>query len=45
MFVANVGPFESFLVCVAPFIVVDIIKVAAAIAAARTVIRALPVRK
>ena len=45
MFVANVGPFESFLVCVAPFIVVDIIKVAAATAVARTVIRALPVRK
>ena len=45
MFVANVGPFESFLVCVAPFIVVDIIKVAAATAAARTVIRALPARK
>ena len=45
MFVANVGPFESLLVCVAPFIVVDIIKVAAATAAARTVIRALPARK
>lgn len=42
MFVANVGPLESFLVCVAPFVVVDIMKVAAATAVARTVIRALP---
>ena len=42
MFVAGVGPFESFLVTVAPFIVVDIIKVAAATAVARTVIRAVP---
>jgi len=42
MFVANVGPMESFLVCVAPFVVVDIVKVVAATAVARTVIRALP---
>ena len=41
MFVANVGPVESFLVCVAPFIIVDIVKVVAATAVARTVIRAL----
>lgn len=45
MFVAGVGPLESFLVCVAPFIVVDVLKVAAATAVARTVIRALPARR
>ena len=44
MLVANVGPLESFLVCVAPFIVVDIVKVAVATAVARTVIRAVPTR-
>ncbi|MBQ9042622.1 MAG: biotin transporter BioY [Eggerthellaceae bacterium] len=44
MFVAGVGPFESFLVTVAPFVVVDIIKVVAATAVARTVIRAVPTR-
>ena len=42
--VAGVGPFESFLVTVAPFIVVDLAKIAAATAAARVVIRALPTR-
>ena len=42
MFVANVGPLESLLVTVAPFIVVDIAKVMAATAVARAVIRALP---
>ena len=40
--VAGVGPFESFLVTVAPFVVVDIIKVIAATAVARSVVRALP---
>lgn len=42
MLVAGVGPFESFLVTVAPFVIVDIVKVAAATAVARTVIRAVP---
>ena len=44
MFVAGVGPLESLLVTVAPFIIVDIVKVAAATAVARTVIQALPTR-
>ena len=44
MFVADVGPVESLLVTVAPFIVVDIIKVVAATAAARAVIKAVPTR-
>ena len=44
MFVANVGPLQSFLVTVAPFVVVDIIKVVAATAVARAVIRAVPTR-
>lgn len=44
MFVAGVGPFDSFLVTVAPFIVVDIVKIVAATACARAVIRALPTR-
>ena len=44
MFVAGVGPFESFLVCVAPFVIVDVIKIAAATAVARAVIRAVPSR-
>ena len=44
MFVAGVGPFESFLVTVAPFVVVDIVKVVAATAVARTVIKAVPTR-
>lgn len=44
-FVAGVGPLESFLVTVAPFIVVDVIKVVAATAVARTVIRAIPASK
>lgn len=42
MFVAGVGPIESLLVTVAPFIVVDIVKIVAATAVARTVIRAIP---
>lgn len=42
MFVAGVGPMESLLVTVAPFIVVDLIKIAAATVAARAVIRAVP---
>ena len=42
MFVAGVGPLESFLVCVAPFVIVDVIKIAAATAVARAVIRAVP---
>lgn len=41
-FVAGVGPLESFLVTVAPFILLDLAKIAAATAAARMVIRALP---
>ncbi len=41
MFVANVGPVQSLLVTVAPFIVVDIVKIVAATAVARTVIRAI----
>ena len=45
MFVANVGPLASFLVTVAPFIVVDIVKVVAATATARAVIRAVPTRR
>jgi len=44
MFVAGVGPLESFLVCVAPFVIVDVIKIAAATAVARAVIRAVPSR-
>ena len=42
MAVAGVGPLESFLVTVAPFIVVDLVKIVAATAVARTVIRAVP---
>lgn len=41
MAVANVGPIESLVVTVAPFIVVDIVKIVAAVAVARTVIRAV----
>ena len=44
MVVASVGPLESFLVTVAPFIVVDLVKIVAATAVARTVIRAVPTR-
>lgn len=44
MFVAGVGPVESLIVTVAPFIVVDLVKIVAATAAARAVIRAVPVR-
>ena len=44
MFVAGVGPLESLIVTVAPFIVVDLVKIAAATVAARMVIRAIPVR-
>ena len=44
MFVANVGPLDSFLVTVAPFVVVDVIKIIAATAVARLVIRAVPQR-
>ena len=44
MLVANVGPLESLLVTVAPFIVVDIVKIVAAVVVARAVIRAVPVR-
>ncbi len=44
MFVANVGPVESLMVTVAPFIVVDLIKIVAATAVARMVIRAVPSR-
>lgn len=41
MAVANVGPLASFAVTVAPFIVVDVIKIVAAPAVARVVIRAV----
>lgn len=44
MVVAGVGPLESFLVTVAPFVVVDVLKIVAATAVARTVIRAVPTR-
>ena len=44
MFVAGVGPLESLIVTVAPFIVVDVLKIVAATAAARAVIRAVPIR-
>lgn len=44
MFVAGVGPVESLMVTVAPFIVVDVIKIVAATAVARAVIRAVPTR-
>ena len=44
MFVAGVGPLESLLVTVAPFIVIDILKIVAATAAARAVIHAVPIR-
>ena len=42
MVVAGVDPVASFAVTVAPFIVVDLIKIVAATAVARTVIRAIP---
>lgn len=41
MALAGVSPLQSFLVTVAPFIVVDLVKVVIATAAARAVIRAL----
>jgi len=41
MVVAGVGPVESLLVTVAPFVVVDIIKIVAATAVARVIINAL----
>ena len=44
MFVAGVGPMESFLVTVAPFVVVDLVKIAAATVVARAVIRSVPTR-
>ena len=44
MVVAGVGPAASFAVTVAPFIVVDLLKIVAATAVARTVIRAVPTR-
>ena len=44
MFVASVGPLESFLVTVAPFIVVDLIKIIAATAVGRIVMRTVPLR-
>ena len=42
--VLSVGPLESFLVTVAPFIVVDLIKIIAATAVARIVMRTIPLR-
>ena len=44
MVVAGVGPLESLAVTVAPFIVVDLIKIVAATAVARMSIRAVPMR-
>lgn len=44
MGVAHVGPAASFAVTVAPFIVVDVLKIVAATAVARAVIRAVPKR-
>lgn len=44
MAVANVGPLASFVVTVAPFIVVDLIKIVAATAVARAVVNALSLR-
>ena len=44
MVVAGVGPLESLAVTVAPFIVVDLIKIVAATAVARMIIRAVPTR-
>ncbi|MBQ9001349.1 MAG: biotin transporter BioY [Eggerthellaceae bacterium] len=44
MVVAGVGPLVSFAVTVAPFIVVDLVKIVAATAVARAVVRAIPVR-
>ena len=44
MAVANVDAVASFAVTVAPFIVVDLVKIVAATAVARTVIRAVPSR-
>lgn len=44
MAVAQVDALASFAVTVAPFIVVDLIKIVAATAVARTVIRAVPAR-
>ena len=41
MVVANVGPLTSFAVTVAPFIVVDLIKIVVATAVARAVVKAL----
>lgn len=41
MVMANVSPLQSFLVTVAPFVVLDLIKVVLAVLAARAVIRAL----
>ena len=43
-FVANVGPLESLLVTVAPFVVVDLIKVVVATVVARMVVNAVPTR-
>ena len=44
MVLAQIGPLEAALVTVAPFIVFDLIKIAAAAAVARAVIRAVPAR-
>lgn len=44
MVVAGVDPVASFAVTVAPFIVVDLVKIVAATAVARTVVRAVPNR-
>ena len=41
MVLAQIGPLEAFAVCVAPFIIVDVLKIAAATACARTVVFAL----
>lgn len=44
MAVASVGPVEAFAVCIAPFILIDLCKIVAAVACANAVLRALPSR-
>ena len=45
MVVAHVGAAASFVVTVAPFIVVDLVKIVAAAFVARAVVRAVPQRR
>lgn len=41
MAVAGVGPLEAFAVCIAPFVVIDLLKILAAVACANAVLRAV----